>query len=59
MRLRIPCCFLLLVPSLAWSQTPEEKKATVQFLLSLRQPDGGFIPEAPNALTSAELHHGL
>jgi prenyltransferase beta subunit len=36
---------ICLVP--AWSQTPDEKKATVAYLQKLQQADGGFLGTAP------------
>jgi len=44
MRRSLLVAFLLLpAPLIAHAQTADEKKATVQFLAALQQPDGGFI----------------
>ena len=34
---------LLLFPASLIAQSADEKKATIQFLTALQQPDGGFI----------------
>jgi hypothetical protein len=52
--------FLLLVPAPALAQTADEKKAAVQLLTSLQQPDGGFVagpadPKKPDALPKSSL----
>lgn len=43
--------FALLIASPLFAQTADEKKATVRFLASLQQSDGGFIvaPQDPKA----------
>ena len=37
----------LLLPIPLAAQTAEEKQATIKFLMSLQQPDGGFIAAPP------------
>jgi hypothetical protein len=48
---------ILLLPAPLVAQTADEKKATVQFLASLQQPDGGFIaaPKKGDAKSQSSL----
>jgi hypothetical protein len=39
---------LLIIPAPVFSQSADEKKATIQFLTALQQRDGGFIAEPPD-----------
>jgi prenyltransferase beta subunit len=41
---RISLFVMLLAPAIAAGQTAEETKATIRFVQSLQQPDGGFLP---------------
>ena len=36
--------FALLLPAPLFAQSADEKQATIKFLASLQQPDGGFVP---------------
>jgi prenyltransferase beta subunit len=51
MRLFISICLIALVPALCQAQTAAESQATVKFVQSLQQVDGGFIgaPTGPYA----------
>ncbi|MSR51967.1 MAG: hypothetical protein EXS09_01600 [Gemmataceae bacterium] len=44
---------LCLIASPLWGQTPDVKKATIRFLASLQQPDGGFVPAPPDPKADA------
>jgi prenyltransferase beta subunit len=42
------CCTVLFLTPL-WSQTPDEKKATIAFVQKLQYPEGGFVPAISSA----------
>src|SRR4029077_20380298 len=48
---------ILLLPAPLVAQTADEKKATIQFLAALQQPDGGFIAAPKKG--DAELQSSL
>ena len=45
--------YMCLFASPLLAQTPDEKKATIRFLASLQQPDGGFLPAPPDPKADA------
>lgn len=38
------CCAMLLAPGSLFAQSADEKQASIKFIASLQQPDGGFLP---------------
>lgn len=56
---RLLSVVLLLVPAHLFAQTADEKKATLQFLYGLQQPDGGFIATSPDPKKDAKPKSSL
>jgi hypothetical protein len=57
MRLFISSCLIALVPALCQAQSAAESQATIKFMQSLQQPDGGFAgaPMQPYAKPASTL----
>lgn len=50
---------ILILPALAWCQTPEQKKATIQWLQDLQCSDGGFVVARDDARLDQTPKGGL